>query len=117
MKLRKVISDIIPAQGYIALTFYPWVFIRKNRRDKFTSRVERHETTHALQQIETLWILFLVIYALEYVVKLIITSSHRTAYKSISFEQEAFEHELEISYNDVRRPYNWLQYVFKLYKW
>lgn len=114
MKLKRIYSNIIPFKGYLALTFYPWVFIKKGKEERFTPRVERHETTHALQQIETLWVIFLLLYAVEYLIKLLFTFSHRRAYKSISFEQEAYEHELEISYNDVRRHYDWVQYIFKL---
>ena len=116
MELIRVYNNIIPFQGYIAMTFFPWVFIRKKNTIRFTPKVERHETTHGYQQLETLWVIFLVLYGLEYLIKLLFTFSHKKAYRSISFEQEAYEHELEISYNDVRKHYAWMKYVFKLKK-
>lgn len=116
MKLKKVYSKHFPPSGYIALTFYPWLFIREKARDRFTPKAERHETTHAYQQIETLWVFFLLIYGLEYLLKLIFTFSTDKAYESISFEQEAYEHEDEIGYNNVRKHYAWIKYVFTIKK-
>jgi hypothetical protein len=117
MELIRVYSKNFPLPGYLALTFYPWVFIREGVKDRYTAKVDRHECTHAYQQIETLWILFLVIYGLEWLIKWLCCGfdSHR-AYKSISFEQEAYDHEDEIYYNDVRSHYNWIKYIFKLVK-
>lgn len=115
MELKKVYNNIIPFKGYLALTIFPWVFIRKNAKQRFTDKVERHETTHAYQQMETIWIFFFLIYGLEYLVKLLITFSHKKAYRSISFEQEAYLHEDEIHYNLFRDDYEWTNYVFTLY--
>ena len=115
MELIKVYSSRFPFEGYVVLTICPWVFIRKCYREVFTSRVERHETTHALQQIECLWLLFFIIYGVEYVVKFILCGfKHKRAYQSISLEQEAYEHEAEVYYNEVRRLYAWVKYVFTL---
>lgn len=115
MKLKRVYSKHFPFQGYLALTIFPWVFIRKKAKERYTDKVDRHETTHALQQIETLWILFFVWYGLEWLIKWFFCSfdGHR-AYHSISFEQEAYEHEDELYYNDSHRHYNWVKYIFKL---
>lgn len=115
MKLKKIINKNFPFPRYTALTFCPWVFIREDSKEDYTSKVERHETTHALQQRETLWLFFLLIYGLEYLIKLPFCGfDHCKAYKSVSFEQEAYEHEAETYYNDVRKHYAWLGYVFSV---
>ena len=114
MKLKRVYSKHFPFQGYVALTICPWVFIREEEKKKYTEKVYRHETTHALQQIECLWILFFLLYGVEYLVKLICTFSHKRAYKSISFEQEAYNTENISYYNDIREHYAWVRYIFKL---
>ena len=115
MELKKVYSKHFPFKGYIALTFYPWVFIREDEKKKYTTKIHRHETTHAYQQVETLWILFLVIYGLEYLIKWVFCGFKGSkAYYSISFEQEAYEHEAEIGYNNARCHYAWMKYIFKL---
>ena len=114
MTLKRVYSNIIPFQGYVAMTLYPWVFIRKSAAERYTEAADRHEATHGYQQIETLWVLFFLIYLVEYLVKLVITFDHRTAYRSISFEQEAYMHEDDASYNSSRKHYTWVKYIFKL---
>lgn len=115
MELKRVYSRHFPFKGYLAMTFYPWVFIRKEYAKKYTAKVDRHETTHALQQIETLWVLFLVIYGLEWLIKWFCCGfNSKKAYLSISFEQEANEHEEELYYNEMRRHYAWVKYIFKL---
>ena len=97
------------------MTLFPWVFIRKSARERYTDKVDRHETTHALQQAELLFVLFYLIYGMEYLLKLLITFSHKKAYKSVSLEQEAYGHENEENYNSTRRHYAWVKYVFRLY--
>ena len=114
MTLKRVYNNIIPFKGYKAITFYPWVFIRESARQRYTDTVDRHETTHAHQQLECLWLFFFLIYGLEYLIKLLCTFSTNRAYESVSFEQEAYEHEDEIGYNNVRKHFAWVKYVFKL---
>ena len=127
----KVYNDIIPFDGYI-MTIVPFIFIN-TKKEKFDAEAERHENTHALQQIEMLllgalisFILFLFgcgwyslitlglyfeWYCLECAIKYLFT---RRAYKSISFEQEAYDHEDEVYYNEVRKHFAWIRYIFKL---
>ena len=115
VKLRQIITGSFPFKCYTALTIYPFVFVRKDRAEKYTKKVERHETTHALQQAECLFLLFFLIYALEWIIKLPFCKFNRDrAYMSISFEQEAYEHQEEVYYNEVRRHYAWAKYLFTL---
>jgi hypothetical protein len=115
MQLKRVYSHHFPPSGYLALAFCPWVFIREDAKKRYTAKIDRHEVTHALQQVETLWILFIVIYGLEYLIKLPLCDfDHYRTYQSISFEQEAYEHQSETYYNDVRRHYTWMRYLFTI---
>lgn len=116
MRLKKIYTAHFPKKGFTALTIVPFIFVRKDRKDKFTGYAERHETTHALQQVEMLLILFFLLYGLEWLLKLPFCKFDTIrAYMSISFEQEAYEHEAETYYNEVRRHYAWLRYLFTLY--
>ena len=137
MKLKKIYTEHLPKKGFTALTIIPFVFVRKDRMSHFTAKAERHETTHALQQIELcvvglvlaiasliggfgLWSLlflplFFWIYGLELLIKLPFCKFDTLrAYMSISTEQEAYEHQQEVYYNEVRRHFAWLRYVFTL---
>lgn len=43
----KIFSNIIPFEGFLAMTVWPFVFIRKELRQKYTATVDRHEHIHA----------------------------------------------------------------------
>lgn len=135
MELKKIYNKLIPIKGFIALTIWPYIFVRND--ETLTKKGERHETTHAMQQIEMTIVgvilamilfaldcswyslipvgLFLEWYCIEWVIKLPFCKfdTNRT-YFSISQEQEAYEHQDEIFYNDVRKHFAWLRYVFTL---
>ncbi len=115
MKLKRVYSNIIPFSGYIAMTVFPWVFIRKDLSQKYTPTANRHELTHAYQQLECLWVLFFVWYVIEWFIKIpICYFTCKNAYRSISFEQEAYDNQGKVDYNKSRRHYAWMKYIFKL---
>lgn len=113
--MKKIYSKHIPRKGFTAMTIWPYIIVRYDRKDKFTAKIERHETTHALQQKEMLLVFFFILYGLEWVLKLPFCKfDTERAYMSISFEQEAYEHQEEVYYNEVRRHYAWAKYVFTL---
>ena len=115
MKLKKVYCKHFPFAGYKALTICPWVFIRESAKQRYTPTDNRHETTHGYQQIETLWILFFVLYGLEWLIKLSFCKFNSDrAYRSISFEQEAYANQGKVDYNNTRKHYAWVRYIFKL---
>ena len=115
MKLKVVYTKHIPLKGFVALTLWPWIFVREDKSAKFTPMAKRHEETHARQQLECLFVVFLIIYCLEWAVKLPFCKfDSNRAYMSISFEQEAYEHQEEIYYNDVRRHFAWTKYLFTI---
>lgn len=115
MELKKIYTKHFPKKGYTALTLWPFVFVRSDMKKKFTKKVERHETTHALQQIECLWIFFLIIYGLEYIIKLpFCRFDTERAYSSVSFEQEAYLWQDDKKYNEIRPHYEWRYYIFTL---
>ena len=123
IKMKKVYCKHFPKKVYTALTMFPLVFVRKDRAEKYTKKVERHEMTHALQQIEMLVVgvvlipipLFFELYFAEWLIKIpFCRFDTDRAYMSISTEQEAYEHQEEVYYNEVRRHYAWAKYVFTL---
>lgn len=117
MRITYVYNNHFPIEGYTAMTLWPWVFIRKDRRDHFDETAMRHETTHALQQKELLWLSFFILYGLEYAVKLLLCGfDSARAYRSISFEQEAYLWQNDKAYNNIRPSFEWKHFIFRLYK-
>ena len=136
-KIWLVFNKIIPFKGYNAITFYPWVFVRKDA-SKWTLTDTRHETTHLWQQEEVLmlgycattilailgivswwWLLsvpfyFYVGYVLEWIIRIPFCGfDSKLAYYNISTEQEAYLHEDDLSYNYERKRFAWVKYLFK----
>ena len=109
--MKKIVNNIIPMNGYKALTLWPLLFVRKGAR--FGDVDERHENIHGEQQKEMLLVLFFVWYAVEYLVRLCIYRSHKEAYRNISLEQEAYLNERKTTYLEKRHLYAWVKYIGK----
>ena len=61
--------------------------------------------------------LFFEIYIIEWLIKLLVCRfNFSKAYKSISFEQEAYYNQGKIEYPDSREYFKWIEYIFSLYK-
>ena len=111
--MKKIYNDIIPLNGFTAMTLWPFIFIRNEYAWTFDNITERHENIHGRQQIEMLWVLFLLWYGIEWLVKLIYYRNRITAYKNISFEREAYSNQGNVVYLDERKPYAWVKYIKK----
>lgn len=110
--MKLIPNTLIPLPGYVAMTLWPFIFIRRDLLHRYTDRTDRHESIHARQQLETLILPFLLWYALEWLIRLIILRDPRRAYRSISFEQEAYMGEAFPDYLDDRPHYAWMYYLF-----
>lgn len=109
--MRVVLNSFIPFRGFIAITLWPFIFVRKSVADNYTFVDDRHEHIHGRQQLEMLILPFLLWYIIEWLVRLIVTHDFLRAYRSISFEREAYENEYDEHYLSHRRPYAWLRYL------
>lgn len=132
--MKKIVNDILPSEEFTALTIWPLIFIQRAKERLFNDVAENHEHIHGRQQIEMLivgiilaiafffiigwWSLLLIpiyfwLYIIEWVVRLIIYRDNDEAYRNISTEQEAYDHQAERYYLDVRKHFAWLRYMFK----
>lgn len=137
MDMEVVFRKHFPFKGFTALTMWPVIFVRADRKEKFTDKVLRHETTHALQQIECYvlgWLLalamslagfgwwslipvglFFELYLLEWVIKIPFCKfDTNRAYMSISFEREAYLWQYDKGYNSVRPHFEWRYFIFTI---
>jgi hypothetical protein len=113
--IKKLILKHIPAKGYVALTQWPFIFIREELKAFYNARVDNHEHIHVWQQIELggIPLLFDLLYGLFYVILLCIYRNHSDAYRNNPFEQEAYANDMNPDYLKTRRPYAWIHYIFK----
>ena len=109
--MKKIYNNIIPFKGYTAMCLWPFIFVRNDEAEKFSAQTERHENIHGAQQRELLLVFFLLLYGIEWLVKLCHYRNRITAYKNISFEREAYANQHDVTYTDNRKPFAWIRYI------
>lgn len=128
--MKIIYNKWIPFPNYFAINLFGTMFVREEYKDRKISEITyNHESIHSEQQLdfvggnEKLYILggvvFYMAYFIEWLIKLIIsgfTLGKVKPYKSISFEQEAYENEKDFKYRDNRKRFNWIKYIFKVVK-
>lgn len=106
------------------------IYRREEFCDKKLSKItQNHEGIHLCQALDFVgdnekwrilgFCIFYILYFIEWLIKLILaifTFGKVKAYRSISFEQEAFLNERKYTYQNTRKRFAWLKYIFKLVK-
>lgn len=118
--MKIIYNSIIPFQGYICMNIFGVLFVRKEHKHRMNKTTINHESIHSEQYKDLLYILFLPLYILEWIIKIPISLFYKNninnfAYRSISFEQEAYYNEKDYKYLTNRKRYNWIKYIFKMY--
>lgn len=105
-KTMKVIyNSIIPFKGFAAINLLGVVFARKECRP-LSDRTLRHEAIHTAQMRELAYIGFYIIYLLEWLFRLLRQSwTGENAYRSISFEKEAYRNQDRKTYLSYRKHF------------
>ena len=120
-------NKFIPLDGFKAMTIWPFIFVRSN--EEMYDDDLNHEKIHGCQQLEMLvigaiisvalsfygfewWsllglLVYFVWYSLEWFVRMFFNAD---AYRSIAFEQEAYDNEDNEDYIATRSPFTWLIY-------
>lgn len=70
-----------------------------------------HERIHLRQQLELLLIFFYLWYSIEFLFRLVQYRNRNQAYRNISFEREAYQHEDNSDYLRTRRLFRFLKYI------
>lgn len=83
------------------ITLFGVVFVRRRYADDAV--LLNHERIHCRQQLEWAYIPFYIIYLLEWLWHLVRLRDWQRAYRAISFEREAYEHQRDLDYLR-RRP-------------
>ncbi len=129
MKLRVIYNKIIPFGRYEAMVLFVWLFAKR----ELTQSAINHELIHTYQQIEVTVVgamlacvlvligcgwsslfalpLFFYWYGLEYLFRLIQYRDGHKAYRSISFEQEAYYNQDDYTYIAARKLFAWIRYL------
>ena len=104
--MKIIRNKLIPFPGYKAINLFGVLFVRGNA--KIDEQTIRHESIHTAQMQEMLYIFFYLLYVVEWVVRLFMKGN---AYRSISFEREAYENEGDLDYLSDRTWFAWIEYL------
>lgn len=103
--MKIIRNKYIPFTGYKAINLFGILFVKNNAKiDEVTIN---HEAIHSAQMKEMLFIFFYVWYVIEWLFRL----PKGNAYRSISFEREAYENDSDIDYLKNRKHFAFLKYI------
>lgn len=105
-----LISKYLVPKGYTGITIFPFVFL-KTKALKADAVLINHEKIHLRQQLELLIVPFYIIYGIEFLVRLIQFKNWYSAYRNISFEREAYQHQTNFCYLKKRKFWSFLKYI------
>ena len=94
------------------ITLYPFILLKK-KEDLQNRILINHERIHLRQQVELLVVFFYIWYVIEYYYWVIKLKDHYLAYKSISFEREAYAMENDLNYLEQRKVWSFLKYIVR----
>lgn len=103
--MKIIRNKYIPFTGYKAINLFGILFVKNNAKiDEVTIN---HEAIHSAQMKEMLFIFFYLLYFIEWLFRL----PKDNAYRSISFEREAYENDSDINYLKNRKHFAFLKYI------
>jgi len=112
--VKIIYNKVLPIKGYKIINLFGVLFVRVNPDGTRPSILEEdinHEAIHTAQMKELLYVTFYIWYFIEWLVRLVLNP--KNAYRSISFEREAYENENYLHYLHDRKRFNWTQYLRK----
>lgn len=108
--MKIIENKYLPPKGFIAINLFGIVFCRD--KSALTRIVKNHEQIHTVQMKELLYIFYFILYGLEWICKIPVYMNFHIAYRSISFEKEAYAKEKDLAYLSKRKKYAWVKYMF-----
>lgn len=109
--MKPIYNKILPIKGFAAINLFGIIFARKEYR---LGQVEiNHERIHTRQMIEMLFVFFYLFYLIEWFIKLVYYRDSLKAYRSISFEREAYTFQRDLDYLKKRRVFAWRKFLRK----
>lgn len=104
--MKIIRNNIIPFKGFAGINLFGILFVRKNV--VVTDRMLNHEKIHTAQMKELLYVGFYMWYFIEWLIRL--CNDHKTAYRNISFEAEAYSNQGNMGYLNNRNRFCFWRY-------
>ena len=104
MSAKVILIKRLPiGRGFFAICLFGFIFAIK----PLSATEFNHESIHAAQQRELLYIPFFLWYGLEWLFYYLKYRDLLKAYYHIRFEQEAYRHEKDLHYLEKRKHYHY----------
>ena len=104
-----IVSKYLVPKDYLGLTVFPFVFL-KEKDMRLNKALINHEKIHLRQQLELLVLPFYVLYVAEFLIRYMRLKDWKMAYRSISFEREAYLNESDLKFLKKRPFWNFIHY-------
>ena len=105
-----IVNKIIPFGSYSTINVFGILFT-KHKKGILTNRVVNHELIHTAQMKELGYIGFYLWYFIEYLLIRLFHKKQGDAYADVSFEEEAYANDRNITYLKNRKHYSWFKYL------
>ncbi len=92
------------------MAIWPFIFV-KDKDIQFDKTLINHEKIHFRQQVEMLWVFFFFWYMTEFLIRLMQHKKWDKAYRSISFEKEAYTFEKDENYLKNRKFWSFRRFL------
>lgn len=111
LKLMGKFLHIVTDGNVLAITLCPFGIYFRDQKSLDNKNTVNHESIHWKQQLEMLVIFFYIWYLIEWGIRCI--KNKNTAYSLISFEQESYDNDKNMSYLQTRKNFSWFKYLNK----
>ncbi|MDE6246552.1 MAG: hypothetical protein K2M41_01750 [Muribaculaceae bacterium] len=99
--MKIIFNRFIPFKGFYAINLFGILFVR-GKKHPISQSIIRHEQIHSAQIKELGYIVFYILYFIEWLIRLLGKGS---AYRRISFEIEAYAHQHDPNYLKTRKRF------------
>jgi hypothetical protein len=97
-----LLFKLLPGKEFRAMAFWPFIFV-KEKILIYDSIIMNHEKIHLAQQKELLVLPFYLLYFSEFILYRLSMKNYEQAYLKISFEQEAYKFDKDLTYLKKRK--------------
>lgn len=106
--MKIIHNNLIPFGDYSTINLFGILFTKEDKLSKYTIN---HELIHTAQMKELGYIFFYLWYGIEYCLIRLFHKKQGDAYHDVSFEEEAYNNQYDLSYLDKRNHYSWIKYI------
>lgn len=103
-------NKILPFGTYTTINLFGVLFT-KVKNGLLTNRTVNHELIHTAQMKELGYIGYYLWYSIEYLIIRLFHKKQSSAYHDVSFEEEAYANEKDMTYLKNRKHYAWFKYL------